>query len=400
MGRKQTIIIFPHLNDCKGDLSKQWYVEWKWRIPGELNMRKERAYEGMGIGVSAEERYKQAKKIIKEKTEWIKSGDYLKGNVRKVYADELLYRTEARRYGQAREQVVTTRTNLSEFLSVVKQKVNKKSYENYVSKLRIFNAWLEDNKLDQLSIKNITKQHIIEFSIYLSGSKKLSKLTIKKYIQIIHSFFEFEADRENILINPADKIPAMGAVVDNAAVPFQKDERIKLKNAIEKTDPQLWLACEIQYYCAIRPGTELRLMKINWIDFDRKKIRVPSPEAKNSTIELVDIPDFLFENLKFLQSYNPDLYIFGKFGKPNTEPVGKNTLRNRFNRFREDIGISNDRKFYSWKHTGAIQLLDNGVQPHDLQGHLRHKSFATTEVYIKKRAGNTENKVTRFTSEI
>lgn len=399
MGRKQTIIIFPHLNDCKGDLKKQWYVEWKWRIPGEPDMRKERAYEGMGLGVSAENRHKAANKVIKEKTEWLKSGEYLKGNKRKVYADELLYRQEAKLYGHVRDQVITTRTNLSEFLLYIKEKVNKKSYENYVSKMRIFNSWLELNKLNELSIKNITRLHIINFSVFLSSEQKLSKLTIKKYIQIIHSFFDFELSKGTIPFNPAEKIPALGAVVDYAAVPFQKNERTRLKIAIEDKDPQLWLACEIQYYCAIRPGTELRLMKIGWIDFDRKKFRIPSPEAKNSTVELVDIPEFLFYKLDYLQQYNPELFVFGKFGKPNTKPVGKNTLRNRFNRYRDDIGISKDRKFYSWKHTGAIQLLDNGAQPHDIQNHLRHKSFSTTEVYIKKRAGN-QNKITRFSSEI
>ena len=140
-------------------------------------------------------------------------------------------------------------------------------------------------------------------------------------------------------------------------------------------------------------------MKVGWIDFDRKKFRIPSPEAKNSLNELVDIPDFLFEKIKDFKQYDSDMYVFGRFGRPNVDPVGKNTLRNRFNRYRDDLGISPDRKFYSWKHTGAIQLLDNGVQPHDLQGHLRHKSFATTEIYIKKRAGNL-NKITRFSSEI
>ena len=45
MPRKQTIIIFPHLNDCGGDLGKQWYVEYQYRIPGEAKARKERIYK-------------------------------------------------------------------------------------------------------------------------------------------------------------------------------------------------------------------------------------------------------------------------------------------------------------------------------------------------------------------
>ena len=399
MSKKQAIIIFPHLNDCGGDLSQKWYVEYRWRVPGEEKPRKERIYKGVYSGTEKERR-KAAAIIIREKTEWMKSGGHLQGNVKKVYADELLYRNEAKLYGEVQEHVVTTRTNLSEFLVEMKEKINAKSYENYVSKLRIFNAWLKSKKLDELNIKNLTRQNIIDFGVYLSSNQKLSRLTIKKYIQIVHSFFNFELDRRNINYNPVDRIPTMGAVVDYSAVPFQKDERARLKEAIEKKDPQLWIACEIQYYCAVRPGTELRLMKIGWIDFDRKKFRIPVVESKSNRLDIVDIPNFLFEKIEEFKKYDRDLYLFGKFQRPNTEAVGKNTLRNRFNRYRDELEISKDHKFYSWKHTGAIQLIDNGAKPYDLQNHLRHKSFTTTEVYLKKRAGNIDSKITRFSSEI
>ena len=399
MSKKQAIIIFPHLNDCGGDLSQKWYVEYRWRVPGEEKPRKERIYKGVYSGTEKERR-KAAAIIIREKTEWMKSGGHLQGNVKKVYADELLYRNEAKLYGEAQEHVVTTRTNLSEFLVEIREKVNDKTYENYVSKLRIFNFWLKFNKLDELNIKNLTRKNIIDFGVYLSSNQKLSRLTIKKYIQIVHSLFNFELDRRNINYNPVDRIPTMGAVVDYSAVPFQKDERARLKEAIEKKDPQLWIACEIQYYCAVRPGTELRLMKIGWIDFDRKKFRIPVVESKSNRLDIVDIPDFLFEKIEEFKKYDRNLYLFGKFQRPNTEAVGKNTLRNRFNRYRDDLEISKDHKFYSWKHTGAIQLIDNGAKPYDLQNHLRHKSFTTTEVYLKKRAGNIDSKITRFSSEI
>jgi len=94
MPKKIAIIIFPHLNDCGGDLSKDWYVEFRYHIPGESNMRKERIYKGIYSG-SEESRRKEAAKVIREKTKWLKSGAYLDGNIRKVYADELLYRNEA-----------------------------------------------------------------------------------------------------------------------------------------------------------------------------------------------------------------------------------------------------------------------------------------------------------------
>jgi len=402
MARKRSIIIFPSLNDRGGDLTRNWYVEYKWRVPGETEQRIERVYKGLSEGTEKARR-KEAALIIKEKTEWLKSGAYLLGSVTKVYADELLYRNEAKRYGEVRDQVVTTRTNLSEFLAVIKQKVNHKSFENYQSKMRIFNSWLERNKLNELHIRNISRQNIIAFSMWLSDEQELSRLTIKKYIQILHTFFDFELGLEIIDRNPAEKIPVMGKIVDCAAVPFQKDDRGKLKEAISGTDPQLWLACQVQYYCAIRPGTELRLMKLKWIDFDKATFRIPNIEAKNNQTEIVGIPTFLIDEMKALQLHlftDKDLYVFGKFGRPGDEPLGKNTLRNRFNRYREVLGISEEHKFYSWKHSGAIALIDNGAKPYDLKNHLRHASFNTTEIYLKKQNGNLDSKIANFATEI
>ena len=402
MAKKQAIIIFPHLNDCGGDLTKDWYVELKYMIPGEDKMRKERIYKGIYSGPEKLRR-KEAAKVIREKTEWLKSGEHLKGNVRKLYADELLYRNEAKMFGIAHERVVTTRTNMSEFLVEIKERVNKKSYENYVSKLRMFNAWLKLNKLDQMNISFITRQHIINFSIYLSSELGLSRLTIKKYIQNVNMFFNFELDRGTITANPVVRIPTVGKIVDCASVPLQADDRIKLKEAVSTNDPQLWLASQIQYYCAIRPGTELRLLKIAHIDFENSQFRITNDIAKNNTTEIVKIPELLLKEMKLQRLdlfIDKSLFIFGKFGRPGTVPLGKNTLTNRFNRFREALGISEDKKFYSWKHTGAIQLLNNGAKPYDIQGHLRHKSFTTTEVYLKKKIGNPDSTVTKFTSEI
>jgi integrase len=400
MPRKQSIIIFPHLNDCGGDLSKDWYVEWKYRIQGEAMQRKERCYKGLNSG-PPELRYKLAKKIIKEKTDWLKSGKYLQGNDRRVYADELLYRTEAKLFGQFRNEIVTTRTNLSEFLRLQKQQLNHKSYMDYQSKMRMFNLWLSLNKYDELRINNIERKHIIEFASYLS-EKGLARLTINKYIQTIRAFFDFEVERGNVLNNPVVKIPKMGKIVDCAATPFTSDERLRLKEAIKPVNPQLWLACQIQYYCAIRPGTELRLMKINWIDFENMQLRVPNVEAKNNATEIVEIPEILFIELceYDLKHFDKTLYLFGKNGYPGIKPLGKNTLRNRFNRYREKLGIPTNRKFYSWKHTGAIELIQNGAQPYDVMEHLRHKNFDTTEKYLKKRIKNKDKRINQFVTEI
>ena len=66
--------------------------------------------------------------------------------------------------------------------------------------------------------------------------------------------------------------------------------RRKLQKEIEIENPQLWLACCFIYYTAIRPGTELRLLKIKQINFDTHSITVINEMAKGKRTETVDIP--------------------------------------------------------------------------------------------------------------
>ena len=402
MPQKPTIIIYPHLNDRGGSFAQEWYVEFSYRIPGELKARRVRIHKGLNKG-TAEERHKLAKKIIAKKTEWLKSGGHLReNNVTKVYEDELQYRSEAQMFGKMKENTVTIRENISEFVRYKKPSWSDNSLIDYQSKLRKFCDWLVLQKISHLKITEFKRDHFVEFFLFLSNNQELSRITMKKYIQILSAFFEYEFVNGTVVANPVVKIPNLGKVVDCSATPFTRSEMMRLKELISECDPQLWLACQIQYYCAIRPGIELRLMKIGWIDLDNMQIRIPNVEAKNNQTEIIEIPEHLYSEFERmnLNSYGFDLYLFGKNGIPGQQAFGKNTLRNRFNRFRDELGISKDKKFYSWKHTGAIDLIQNGAQPFDLMEHLRHKNFDTTEKYLKKRVKNPKKRISRFSQEI
>jgi integrase len=384
MSRRKAILIYPKLNDRNGDLSKKWYIEWGYRIPGKADYIRERKYNWEQIPDRAE-RDRAISEFIEQKRVELESGAHLK-NRRTVYEDELEYNTVAKLYGRQKESVVTIRTYLSEFLEHKKKQVNAKSYQTYQSKMRTFCAYVAGANMDETDVANITTEFIVAFTESIAH---LSRASVKKYIQNLYSFFDWLKKVKRVIpANPVEDIPAIGRVVDCAAVPLQADDRERLKHLIRKNDPQLWLACEIQYYCAIRPGTEIRLMKIGMIDFDRYCFRIPAENAKNNTTEIVAIPEQLIREMKEtyrINSYDKDLYLFGKNGCPGGEPFGKNTLRNRFNGYRDALGLSGNYKFYSWKHTGAIEASENGMSIYDLRDHLRHKSLLTTETYLKKR---------------
>jgi integrase len=185
-------------------------------------------------------------------------------------------------------------------------------------------------------------------------------------------------------------MPKMRQLVDNSPIPINEMDIEKFKEQISKKDPQLWLASQFIFYCFIRPGTELRLMKIRWIDFSRKIITIPGEFSKNGKVQPIVVPGHFMKLLieeYYLNKYDLDFYVFSLYGRPGETPLGKNTLRNRFNSHRDNLGLSKDYKFYSWKHTGARAASDAGIPVKDIQMQMRHHSLDVTDKYLRKLKG-------------
>ncbi len=393
MPRKKSIAILPHLNDGGGDVNKGWYVEYSMRNPRNGVMQRFRNYTLFSNIDSADERYIKAEEYIKELSDKIKSGwsVFQEQQESIIYEDELVYSAVAANYGRARKSNNTVNSYLSDFLLLKKGVVNGKSYQTYQSKMRSFCAFLEKQKVTQHDLSTIDNDLITKFLLYRYEKDKLSKITVSKYEQIIHSFFDYLIKNKKVIkSNPVHDIPRIGEVKDCAPYPIPANIRKKLAKEIKHRDKQLWLACCMMYYSALRPGEEIRKLKVGDINFCSRKILVKSDTAKGDRTDTIDMPEQLYKELiaQRIDLEDSDLFIFGKYGRPGIEVLGKNTMRNRFNKIRDDLKISSDYKFYSWKHSGAEALADQGATTWELQAHLRHRSVETTERYARKRIGN------------
>ena len=377
---------FPTLNDKRGDLSKKWYVEYFYRVPGEDAPRKRRISTGLCTGTAAE-RYAHARKIIDSVTRMLKDPSFLSvrpEDTSRVLADDTMLRPEADRYQSFRVEHSAEHLT-GEYLSEIRYAVAQKTYETYKSKFKYFCAWLSDQNISCLYADH---RDMICFFRYLAEQRNLTRRSIGKYKQILHTFYSWLLSRDLVSTNPIHDIPNFGTIVDCAPAPVGASDRERLKAAISTADPFLWLACEIQYYCAIRPGTELRLLQVRDIDIERLQITVPAERAKARRKDIVPITERIANQIQRLgiMQYAPDMYVFGTYNVPSRTPIGKNTLRNRFNKYRDALGISSRIKFYSWKHSGAISMVERGASVWELQAHMRHQSVTTTEAYIRQRS--------------
>lgn len=390
--RNKTIMKFPTLNDKGGDLTKAWYVEWFYRVPGEEKPRYGRTSKGMCKG-TAEERRAAAEVAIRLITAELKRDDLLTArpeDTAPVKMRDTLTRPEADRYA-AFLAANDSKLLAEEYIKWKMPRIRKSSYHTYKSKVFIFCQWMETEKPLKTPL-TISQEDMQQFFDWLVDERQASTETIKRYRQSMHDFYVWLQKNKQCPDNPVRDICNRGLQKDHAPEPIKKEDIKRLREAIEERDPYLWLQCLLQYYCAIRPGHEIRLMRVRDIHIENRAIVIPAENAKNKKKAVVPINKQIIELVQRLgiKNYADDLFVFSPENRPGEKPIGEHTMKERFNRIRDSLKISKAVKFYSWKHTGAISMVENGVDVWHLQQHMRHASITTTETYIRKRSAQAE----------
>lgn len=393
--KRLKLVILPKLYDADGDVGELWFIYYSYRNPRSGKMQRFKIYKGFK-GLNKKDRYTHADKLIAELTDDIKRGwtPFDRDDV--IYEDNIQYSNVAKVYGNKRKGNLTLTYFINEYLNYKKNLISKKSFSTVQSKIRIFAQWLDREGFGTNDISTLNEAVILNFFDFLIEERKLQGRTIEKYGLNIRMFFKFLLDRKKIFINPMPPIPKLPNRVDNSAKPIRHGDVALFKEIIKKNDPQLWLAIQFQFYCFTRPGQELRLMKLNWIDFYSGTITIPAymeyngeniPIAKNKETITISIPQqFLNELIQVysLDKFDKNLFVFGNSKMPGNTPLGKNNLTRRFNNFRDALNLNKEYKFYSWKPTGGISAHRAGVPIKDIQMQMRHKDLSITDAYFKR----------------
>lgn len=283
----------------------------------------------------------------------------------------------------------------SEYITVQKNTKAKKTYESYNGKIRKFISWLEKERLIENDISTFDHLTFNKFCTHLIVDCHLARPTLEKYIVTINSFFNYMIDMKVIDENPLGKIILPEGGEDFSAIPFMDEDLRMLLPIMRNEDPQLFMAAMLQYFCFIRPGAELLQMRINQINFNARTIHIPKHIAKKRVARTIDIPNQMLEILMDhgVLNYGKDLFLIGPFGRPGSRSIGYNTLRERFNKFRERLELTDLYKWYSFKHTGAGKLLESGATIIEIMNQLGHTDITSTYRYIRRHFGERSEHV-------
>lgn len=394
MATKSIDVVLPVLKDRGGDLSKEWYIEFycfderknelvRYRKTYDINR-----LDTVGARMTLAHRM-MAKLVADLQDGW---RPWKKNNI--IYRDTLQYEAIANITGRKRMDDNQVLRLMNEFLQHKKRELKPKSYVNYVSKLRRFETYLKNLEGDHFSIGQINNELITKFYVHLIEVQKLDKLTIDKYTNVFNQWFKYLINKEIVDKSPLYNIPKAPKLKDDAARPINRVDLKIMLNELKRIDPQLYLASLFQFYIAIRPGNELRNLRVRDLDFGNNMV-VVTDEFSKTKRRTIDMPQALVDVCReyLIDKYDKDLYVFGKFGCPGTLVLGVNTLRNRFNKVRDRLNMPSTYKFYSMKHTGGGMLLESGASIEELRAHMGHSSIESTDHYIRRHFGERNKRI-------
>ena len=388
--KRNKICILPKLYDCGGDPRKQWFIYYSFKNPANNKMTRFRIYDGFTECYTKKAKYEHSEKMIKKYSEMLSSGwNPFADEIKVIYEDTLQYSAATRVFKSLRSGNKNFNYYSNLFLPEVKGMADK-TYRNYISKYRVFEAWLTKKGIEGNDIKSIDQEVMKDFFLYLINDMKLARITVSKYRHMIERLFVWAVENKYIKVSPVHHLPETTRQNDQAPRPINEADIEKLVNEIKEKDRQLWLSAQLEYYCFLRPGIEIRFARVGWFDFSRGVINVPKEFIKTRENKTVIIPnqfrEYLMNDWK-LQLYPPDYFVIGKNGIPGLENLGSNNLRNRFNIIRDRLNLPKEYKLYSFKHTGNSRLVDSPIPVYHIQKQNGHSSMRSTEEYFKNKIG-------------
>lgn len=265
-----------------------------------------------------------------------------------------------------------------------------KTRSTFRSISNIFKLFLEESGLKPIPLAKFDKEKALRFLDWVDEHRKVAASTYNNYIQILRSMFTELCERKYINENPFSNIRAK-KVVGKTRRPLSAYEVKVIIKKVSDEDPQLLLAIMLIFYTFIRP-VELRRLRVQHLNLAQSVIEMPGSITKNKDASKVTIPDVFLDHLIScgISQRPKNHFIFGPGMSPGAKPCGHHTIRRRFMKIVKRLhkegtlpqidGI----QLYSWKDTGAIDLMNSGIPIMEIMRQARHKDLGTTQRYLNE----------------
>lgn len=354
------------LRDRKGDLSKEWFVEFYAWSDAEKQLIRKRV------------KIPLAYQNVKSRTDY---ANKLIGKINRLL--EAGYHFPEKPVALPSQEVPTKQAlvkALQSVLDTISRSVAAKTIVTYQSAINKFKEYIPEQGLE---IEHFRTQDALLFRDHLLNIKKNSPRTANNTMQHLLALFAKLQERTGIEKNPF-KIRSLREPATLKNIAFTDEDRAKVEEYLVKHEPGVYLFTRLMYFAFIRPGEILKL-QFSHIHMSDAYITVHGLISKNGKTETAQIIPALANELQSrLVFQNPDHYLFSTGIEPGKYPLSEQVPFRRHEKALEKLGLlKKGYTLYSWKHTGAVNAYRAGVGIKELQSMLRHSSIQITDIYLK-----------------
>lgn len=253
------------------------------------------------------------------------------------------------------------------WLASKKDEVSADRYSSLVSRSAI---WIDALKSAQITqIKPFELQTIL-FSIAAQNpytGLPMAKKTIRSYVQVINSIFDFAIDNRIIDFNPAAKLKIPQTSPPSQRRALTKEERQRVMEFEHRAKPSAML----MMLSGLRRG-EATALQWSDIDFVNNKISVTKSynfkqkefkSPKNGKTRVVSVPQILVDYLKTLPRESPFVLTNSKGGM-----MTEDSWKRLYNTYMLDMNIHYGFNDTVSKHSmHKVPMVINTFTPHELR---------------------------------
>ncbi len=255
--------------------------------------------------------------------------------------------------------------------------------EDHAKKVR---GWITSamKPIAKLPVDTIDAGHVVELMLSIEADGK--RRAASPMLSVIKRIFFYAAAHRYTRHNPAegliltDILKPLPKVVHRAAITNQLDLGQLIRD-IDTTNSGTFCTAEALKLIPrlfLRPQ-EIRCLKWEYIDFDRKLLEIPAEEMKRGREHLVPLAKQVVEQLEVIQKVTGySLYVFPS-QRNSDNPISKNVMTNRL----RDLGYGSEvMSAHGFRSSASTILHEQGWPENVIETQLAHLTgTATSRAY-------------------
>ncbi|WP_288444901.1 site-specific integrase [uncultured Chryseobacterium sp.] len=274
---------------------------------------------------------------------------------------------------------------------ILETKLAKVTYYEYYLVYRLLKPVLKELDWHDHDIKAFESYHIKLLLDAAVSKYDWPNLRYNKVSNVLRSIFTVLKKEFIVKINPARGLEYLENEEPREIDLITDEEQKLIIEHYNKICPNFNVFLRMIYESGIRPA-EIRRIQCSMINLDKKIITLPR-EASKTKGRRVPISNNLKEELSKFDLSNPEYYLFG-VAAPHSKsidkkfitapyPISKSSMQRMWTQNAHDI-LKINKKMYWFKHKGANDKEENGMNLKTIKEVFGHSSEKITEIYATK----------------